>query len=60
MERVGQEDEGTYACNASNLVGYDYAMNVLSILTEQPLFLESPRNRTVSINQEVSFFYYIL
>ncbi|TRY80572.1 hypothetical protein TCAL_13263 [Tigriopus californicus] len=53
IDRVSKEDIGTYACNVSNLAGYDYKMVYLNILTQSPIFLESPRNRTVSINQEV-------
>ena len=53
IERVNKEDEGTYACNASNVAGYDYKMVFLSILTQAPIFIEKPRDRTVSINQEV-------
>ena len=44
---------GTYACNASNLYGYEYKVVYLNILTQEPIFTEKPRNRTVSIGQEV-------
>eukprot|EP00095_Tigriopus_kingsejongensis_P010522 maker-scaffold45_size475391-snap-gene-3.20 protein:Tk10522 transcript:maker-scaffold45_size475391-snap-gene-3.20-mRNA-1 annotation:"neuroglian isoform x1" len=53
INRMSQDDIGTYACNVSNLAGYDYKMVYLNILTQAPIFLESPTNRTVSINQEV-------
>jgi len=43
---------GTYACKASNQAGYDYKSVYLNILTQSPVLIETPRNRTVSIGQE--------
>ena len=46
---------GTYACNASNIAGYDYKVVYLNILTQPPIFTERPRNTTKSIGQEAIF-----
>lgn len=44
---------GTYACNASNVAGYIYKVVYLNILTQPPIFTETPRNGSiVSIGQE--------
>ena len=40
---VFQHNVGTYACNASNLAGYDYKSVYLSILTRAPYIVEKPR-----------------
>ena len=52
IQSVGPEDIGTYSCNASNSVGYVYKVVYLIILNQDPFFLETPTNRTVSIGQE--------
>lgn len=44
---------GTYACNVSNLVGYDYKMVYLNILLQKPYLIEKPKElQTVSIHQD--------
>ena len=53
IDDVDTADIGTYACNVSNIAGYDYKMVYLNILTQAPIFRETPRNRTVSIGMEV-------
>ena len=53
IDGVESKDIGTYACNVSNIAGYDYKMVYLNILTQAPIFRETPRNRTVSIGMEV-------
>ena len=40
---VNPSHVGTYACNASNVAGYDYKMVYLNILTQPPFFIEKPR-----------------
>jgi len=49
---VFQHSVGTYACNASNQAGYDYKSVYLNILTQAPIIVETPRNRTVALGQE--------
>ena len=53
IESVDVSNIGTYACNASNSVGYAYKVFYLNILNQPPYFTEFPVNRTVSIGQEV-------
>jgi hypothetical protein len=40
---ITPSDIGTFACNASNQVGYDYKLVYLNILTTSPFFMEKPR-----------------
>lgn len=53
IERINTDDIATYACNISNIYGYDYKVVYLDILNQQPIITETPRNQTVSIGQEV-------
>lgn len=50
---ITTDDVAAYACNASNEAGYDYKTVYLSILTQEPIFIEQPRDRKVSIGQEM-------
>ncbi len=53
IDPIGKDDVGVYACNATNEFGYAYKMGFLQILTEEPSFTESPRDRQVVLGQEV-------
>ena len=53
IDGVASSDIGTYACKVSNIAGFDYKMVYLNILTQSPIFKETPRNRTVSIGMTV-------
>ena len=41
---LGQEDVANYACNASNIAGYEYKNVILSILTMKPRIKEGPKD----------------
>ena len=44
---LGEEDVANYACNASNIAGYEYKNVILSILTMTPRIKEGPREHHV-------------
>ena len=53
IHNVDRSKVGTYACNVSNLVGYDYKMVYLNILFQTPIIFEEPKElQTVSIHQD--------
>ena len=45
---LGEEDVANYACNASNIAGYEYKNVILSILTMTPRIKEGPRDHHVA------------
>ncbi len=47
FDAVGKGDVGTYSCNASNVAGYVYKVVYVSILTQEPYFVEGPRTKQV-------------
>lgn len=52
ISSIKPENIGTYACNASNEAGYEYAMVYLNILSKEPTFVEKPTtNQIVSVGQ---------
>ncbi|XP_022900690.1 roundabout homolog 2-like [Onthophagus taurus] len=54
IENVQPADEGVYICEAKNLVGTIKEQASL-VVNSQPVFIESPRDQTVSLNGVAEF-----
>ena len=54
LNNIGSADVGNYACNASNVAGYEYKDVYLNILTVTAAIYDGPRDQIVSKGSNVS------
>ena len=55
VNNVKEDTVGTYACNATNMVGYVYKSVRLNILRQSPHFVERPMNKNLSTGMKGIF-----
>ncbi len=54
IHNIGVSDVANYACNASNVAGYEYKDVYLNVLTVAAVITEGPRNQIVSKGSNVT------